>query len=233
MGRRVERDEQVGMERVVDLHRDVPTQVAPVPLPVREARVMHGQLDVVAQVPILPGEGDVGPGERVGRPRGAHQRPRYRPCEGQCGDIVVVIRCPRGIQGDRLPLERARDHAPVLVRVEDVERGDGPLRVVHDRGHRRVADFQPTLSVTVRLIVNVPGFWRVQLTMRPVAFVSQSPLKSQAYPESRITPTFPVYAKSVDALPSNLTTVPSSTRSVRPFAMLLPVLFVLMFAVGS
>src|SRR5881409_756730 len=96
-----------------------------------------------------------------------------------------------------------------------------------------LADFQPTLSMTVRLIVKVPGFWRVQLTMRPVASVTRSPLKSQAYPESRITPTFPVYAKSVDALPSKRTTVPSSTRSVRPFAMLLPVLFVLMFAVGS
>src|SRR3989442_688908 len=96
-----------------------------------------------------------------------------------------------------------------------------------------LTDFQPTLSVTVRLTVKVPGFWRVQLTMCPVASVSRSPLKSQAYPESRITPTFPVYAKSVDALPSKRTTVPSSTRSVRPFAMLLPVLFVLMFAVGS
>ena len=56
--------------------------------------------------------------------------------------------------------------------------------------------------------------------MCPVASVSRSALKSQAYPESRITPTFPVYAKSVDALPSKRTTVPSSTRSVRPFAML-------------
>src|SRR5256885_3167475 len=96
-----------------------------------------------------------------------------------------------------------------------------------------LADFQPTLSVTVRLIVNVPGFWRVQLTMRPVASVSRSPLKSQAYPESRITPFFPTYAISLDAVPSKRTTVPSSTRSVRPFAMLPPVLFVLMFAVGT
>src|SRR5213593_2014406 len=29
-----------------------------------------------------------------------------------------------------------------------------------------LADFHPTLSVTVRLLVNVPGFWSVQLTMR-------------------------------------------------------------------
>src|SRR5438093_8648494 len=96
-----------------------------------------------------------------------------------------------------------------------------------------LADFQPTLSVTVRLIVKVLGFWRVQLTMRPVASVSRSPLKSQAYPESRITPFFPTYAISLDAVPSKRTTVPSSTRSVRPFAMLPPVLFVLMFAIGS
>src|SRR5438093_7424973 len=125
MARRVERDEQVGMEGVVDLDRDVPTQVAPVPLPVREARVVYGQLDVVAQVPVLPGERDVDPGERMGRPRGAHQRPRDRPCEGQCGEMVVVIRRPRGGQYDRLPLERARDDAPVLLWVEDVEGGDG------------------------------------------------------------------------------------------------------------
>src|SRR2546425_9929786 len=30
-----------------------------------------------------------------------------------------------------------------------------------------LVDFQPTLSVTVRLIVKLPGFWRVPLTIRP------------------------------------------------------------------
>ncbi len=95
-----------------------------------------------------------------------------------------------------------------------------------------LTDFQPTLSVTVRLTVKFPGFWRVQLTILPVASVCRSPLKSHAYPESRMTPSFPRYARSVDALPSKRTTVPSSTRSVRPLAMPVPVRFVLMFAIG-
>ena len=54
-----------------------------------------------------------------------------------------------------------------------------------------LTDFQPTLSVTVRLTVKFPGFWRVQLTILPVASVFRSPLKSHAYPESRMTPFFP------------------------------------------
>src|SRR5438093_3245281 len=58
--------------------------------------------------------------------------------------------------------------------------GTGPLVSLTIAVIVALTDLQPTLSVTVRLIVKLPGFRRGHVTIRPVASVARSPLKSQA-----------------------------------------------------
>ena len=98
------------------------------------------------------------------------------------------------------------------------------------------APFHPTLSVTVRFTLNNPGLVKVQSTIRPVLSVTRSPLKSHAYPESRIFPSLlglSRYARSDERAPSKRTVIPSSTLSFMPFALPAPVRFVWIRATGS